>query len=309
MSTATITTQARLILGDTGEPFQAEVEVDGTTARFELPVDMIDDAGLVVLTVDGVTVTTLLPGTGYTMDYRNGIINLAVVPNAGAKVIVIGSHYATFAPDDFTIFLGSAVAKHTAGVTPAPETDPAPGGLGFPPIEERLISYLTVIEALWAMATDAAQDVDIITPDGVSIPRSQRYAQIMQLIQYWQAQYDELAAALNVGIHRIEMFNLRRVSRTTNRLVPLYRAREYDDHSPPQRVLTPIDVGGTRLITYRGTWLATETYKRDDLVDYLGQRYIALQASTPLTPEDPSLDLDNSHWETSTINTGYMGPY
>lgn len=306
MSSTTITAQARLILDDMGEPFQADVVVDGVTARYELPVDNIDDAGLTVLLIDpSAAVSNLIAGTDFTMDYRNGIITLANVPAADTRIVVVGTHYSTFAPDDFAVFVNSAYDKHTANTLPKPLLDPAPGQLGLPPVEERLLAILAVIESLWAMATGAAQDIDIVTPDGVSIPRSQRYAQLMQLISYWQQQYDDLASALNVGIHRIEMYTLRRVSRTTNRLVPIFREQEYDDRTPRQRILPPIDTGGGRLITYRGIWSPTIEYARDDIVDYLSQRYLAKQASIN---ENPSLDLDLSHWETTTINTGWTGP-
>jgi hypothetical protein len=46
---------------------------------------------------------------------------------------------------------------------------------------------------------------------------------------------------LNVGLHRIEVSTLRRESRTTGRLVPLYVPREFDDYSWPERILPPID--------------------------------------------------------------------
>lgn len=73
------------------------------------------------------------------------------------------------------------------------------------------------------------------------MPRSQRYHQVMAHIAALQQRYQTLSQQMNVGLYRIEMANLRRVSRTTGRLVPLYTEREYDDHTLPTRILPPID--------------------------------------------------------------------
>jgi hypothetical protein len=46
---------------------------------------------------------------------------------------------------------------------------------------------------------------------------------------------------LNVGMYRMETLNLRRTSKTTGRLVPLFKSREFDDHRWPTRLTPPID--------------------------------------------------------------------
>jgi len=111
----------------------------------------------------------------------------------------------------------------------------------LPPVEEQLLVLLVEIECLWALTTDASTDIDITTADGTHIARSQRYLQMRNQIDVLTDKYDTLCAALNVGIHRIEMSTLRRVSRTTGRLVPVYKEREFDDYTLPQRLLPPID--------------------------------------------------------------------
>jgi hypothetical protein len=66
----------------------------------------------------------------------------------------------------------------------------------------------------------------------------------MSVIERLQAHYKELAAAFNVGPYRIQVLNLRRVSRTTGRLVPEYVEQEFDDRTfPPIRIFPPIDTG------------------------------------------------------------------
>jgi len=94
--------------------------------------------------------------------------------------------------------------------------------------------------ALYTLATDAAFDIDIISPDGVSIPRSERYRQLLELVQQRKEQYRELCNLLGVGLHKIDVFSVRRVSRRTNRYVPIYRPQEVDDGSMPQRVYLPV---------------------------------------------------------------------
>jgi hypothetical protein len=94
------------------------------------------------------------------------------------------------------------------------------------------------------LATDAAFDIDISAPDGVTIPRSERFSQLSNIVQQRWEQYRQLCAQLNVGLWRIEMSTLRRVSRTTNKYVPIYIPQEVDDARMPQRVWLPNDHTG-----------------------------------------------------------------
>jgi hypothetical protein len=75
-----------------------------------------------------------------------------------------------------------------------------------------------------------------MAPDGVSIPRSERYRQLMQMIQMRQDHYRDLCVQLGVGLYSIDVFSLRRISKTTNRYVPVYKPQEVDDRSISQRV-------------------------------------------------------------------------
>lgn len=57
-------------------------------------------------------------------------------------------------------------------------------------------------------------------------------------------QYKTLCAQLNIGLWRIEMGTLRRISRTTNKLIPVYMAQEIDDGRMPERVYLQNDLTG-----------------------------------------------------------------
>lgn len=301
MSLASLMSQTRLILGDQGESFREQIYGDGVETVFELPLFI--DAGTFKLFRLS-PLTELVEGTDYTLDARAGIVTFSAAPAEDEALLAEGKHYQEVTDEDLLIHLNAAVAKHLHGRDPMPYVDPGPGQLAIPAVEEHLIAIRATIEALWALATDASMDINIQTPDGVSIPRAQRFQQIMQMIQYWEAEYQSVASMLNVGLNRIEMFDLRRVSRTTNRLVPLYRPREYDDRKPPQRKLVPIDTGGGRLITYKGLYVASVDYAIDDIVDLLGQRYIAKQTNGPATTV-VTPGTDTLVWEITTLNTGF----
>ena len=50
---------------------------------------------------------------------------------------------------------------------------------------------------------------------------------------------------LGVGLYKIDVFSLRRISKHTNRYVPIYLPQEVDDKSMPQRAIIPIPSYGS----------------------------------------------------------------
>lgn len=235
-----IAAYTRLLLGDNKTAFQAVVTGDGATRRYELPNSPIETSGFTLVRLDPNTL--LMPNDDYILDADNGVVVLTEAPDAGVSVIANGHYYTYFTEDEIVQFVIIAFSKHTHN-----RIDPVDGLAmtygDLPAVEEHLVAILAAIEGLWVLATDAADDIDIVTPEGVSIPASQRYAQLVNQIRMLEERYKETAALLNVGLGRIEMFNLRRVSRTTNRLIPIYTAKEYDDRTPPVRQYPPIDRG------------------------------------------------------------------
>jgi len=209
-----------------------------STSEFQLAIKPIDIYTLSV-SVNGVAVTY---PTGYTVEPDIGVVRLVNTPAVNSTVVITGVSFRYFTDDDICLFVNTAVEQHTHNRT---------NGLGsqmtialIPPVEEYPIAILATIEALWALATDAAFDIDIQAPDGVSIPRSERYRQLTQTIQARWEQYYQLCSALNIGLWRIEMGTLRRVSRLTNKLVPVYMAQEIDDSRRPERVYIQNDLNG-----------------------------------------------------------------
>lgn len=243
----------RLELGDQGTTFVTTANGDGSITKFDVPVGRINDTTLVVRVVHNNGTNTLLTqGPDYTMDDSNEVLTTTVAPLVTDILQITGTSYDLFLDAELMQFLNDAMAQHNYGRTIASRTLNTQTGFiqytytavdftNLPPVEEYPVVLLAVIEALWTLATDASMDVNIATADGTNVDRSSRYSQLMRQIDSLQQRYDWFREQLNVGLGRLEIFNLRRVSRTTNRLVPLYVEREYDDNSFPKRILPPID--------------------------------------------------------------------
>jgi len=114
----------------------------------------------------------------------------------------------------------------------------------LPVLEEYPVVVYAATLALYALANDAAFDINVFAPDGVTIPRSERYQQLMQMVQARQNQYRELCSQLGIGMYKIDVFSLRRISKTTNRYVPIFQPMEVDDRDMPERVYLPIPTYG-----------------------------------------------------------------
>ena len=217
-----------MMLQDLGEPFVANLAVaDNSTTIFDLPVESVSDIAYPpVVSVNGQVVSgqATLP---YTFDYKYGVIAFLSPPGPGT-LAVSGWCYDYWLDSEINQAVTDAFNLHTADLEPAVYIDPLPGQCGIDSNEQYLVSIMAAVEALWFRATDASQTIDIHTPEGVYIPRAQRYHQLMQQINALQEEYKTLSGALGVGIWRIQVLNQRRVSLTTNRLVPIFREQEYN---------------------------------------------------------------------------------
>lgn len=229
MSRVTAIAKTRLVFRDYGEAFRDEF-LGNDGVLFTLTQDNVD-ADTLVVTVAGV------PTTAYELEPRSGTLTFTVAPPAGAEIVVEGVGGMFSLDSDIGDFIDIAFDLHARGRVPELTWDTVT------PAEEYAIALYAVREALWAEIAEHAHQVDVTTPEGMHIPGGQQFQQLMAMIERLEAHYRELAGALNVGPFAIRMFTLRRVSRTTNRLVPLYAPREFDDHSPPVRIYPPIDSG------------------------------------------------------------------
>jgi hypothetical protein len=228
--------RVRAELGDTGRSFVETFSGDGINNRFTLTQSPVQGATLVIKvgSTDVSSTTTIEEGVGY--------LTLASVPTSGAVITVSGTAFRYFTDSEITYYVNTAFGQHGRTST---DSNGSLVNLGtLPPLEEYPVVILATSMALYTLATDSAFDIDIISPDGVSIPRSERYRQLNEMSITKREQYRELCNLLGIGMYRIEVFSLRRISRLTNRYVPIYRPQEVDDGSIPQRVYLPMPTYG-----------------------------------------------------------------
>lgn len=232
--------RVRMDLGDLPVPFDFSFEGDGERDHFYVEHRPFDEAN-VALFKNGLLANAAVEGVTY--DGLTGTVIFSSAPEPGVLWEVQGTKWRYFSDADLQVFIGTAVTQHShnradagGGVYDASDIEP---------VEEYPVALYAVIQALWALATDASFDIDILAPDGVNIPRSERYRQLMEMIGARQTQYDELAAALNIGVKRMETFTVRRTAKLTNRLVPIFKPQEFDDRTRPQRLYPPISLQGT----------------------------------------------------------------
>jgi hypothetical protein len=222
--------RVRLELGDSPVQFKTNLVGDGTTKDFYMQVKPVDATYLTV-TVGGVAKAN---PADFTVEENIGMIHFVIAPTNNAAIVISGTHYRYFTTNELTTFVNTAVTQHTDNRTDSYGSQVTIASI--PPVEEYPVALLATVEALWALATDSAFDINITAPDGVNIPRGQRFQQLSNIIQSRKEQYRELCSALNIGLWRIEMGILRRVSRTTNKLIPVFVPQEIDDTTKPERV-------------------------------------------------------------------------
>jgi len=229
---AALSDRLRAEIGDISRSFVETFEADGVTKRFQLTYAPVKASTLVIkVNNNNVSNTSVV-------EEVVGMVELATVPAAGATVTISDTNYKYYTDSEIQYYVETAFSEHARSTT---DSNGARATLTtLPPIDEYPLVILASTMALYTLATDAAFDIDIISPDGVSIPRSERYRQLMELVQQRKEQYRELCSLLGVGLHKIDVFSLRRVSRRTNRYVPIYRPQEVDDGSMPQRVYLPV---------------------------------------------------------------------
>ncbi len=225
---AALSGRLRSELGDIGRSFEETFIGDGTTKRYQLTSAPVKGSTLSIkVGPNNVSNTT-------SVEEQTGMLILATAPAAGAPVVVSGTAYKYFTDAEIEQYVNTAFLEHARSTT---DTNGSKATmLSLPGIDEYPLVLLASTMALYTLATDASFDIDIISPDGVSIPRSERFRQLSEIITARKEQYRELCNLLGIGMYKIEVFNLRRISRLTNKLVPIYRPQEIDDASLPQRV-------------------------------------------------------------------------
>ena len=229
--------RVRLELGDLGKSFVTQFMADGTTNRFQLHYAPIEAPSLQVI-ADNVDISN-----SCSIEESTGVLVTDTVPADGVTLLVSGNYYRYFTTAEVEYFVTAALEQHAARKTDSLGRKITPETL--PTIEEYPVALYASTLALYTLATDASFDINVFAPDGVTIPRSERYRQLMEMIESRREQYRDLCVQLGIGMYQIEVFNLRRISKRTNRYVPVYVPQEVDDRSHPQRVDLPIPTYGS----------------------------------------------------------------
>lgn len=310
----------RMHLGDLPTTFNVRSVTDGVKYVFELPFENVDSNSFQISLTNGTPqgTTQLTLGSGVTLQEHQGTVTFTQPPAADLFVVCSGVYFRSILPGEMDIYIRQAYLQHTYETSPTPQLDPGPpvnpesSGYGapapfvLPEIEEYPLSLQVAIMILEDRATDLAQQMDVRTPDGVAIPVGQLFSQVRTQISALDARYNKVAGALNVGLYRIQVFDLRRQSYTTNRYVPQYRVQEVDDMSYPQRVIPRRDATAT-LYTTKYNYVAGTAYSQNDIVFEGSQEYVALQ-NVPSGAPDPVSDVNPAtgygyYWAYTTINS------
>jgi hypothetical protein len=226
----------RYELGDIGRSFVYQFVADGTTNRFLIPYSPLDGVHLAI-NQEGEDVSADVE-----VEEATGHIVFDTTPAAGDVIIVAGNYFKYFTETEVCQYINDAFAQHTTFHTDSYGRTMTVANL--PTVEEYPVIIYASTLALYTLATDASFDIDIQAPDGVMIPRSERYRQLMQMIEVRKNQYKELCSQLGIGLYKIDVFSLRRISKTTNEYVPVFEPQEIDNKSPKTRVRLPIPTYG-----------------------------------------------------------------
>jgi hypothetical protein len=230
---AEIASKMRYKLRDFGHYFEVPYTA-GPIYTMRLPHPLVDDATLTVWHPDG-TVIDPDPAV-WELDQRNGILKFKDPTTVSDGVGVSGYWYEWFLDEDLEYAASVVSNQHLYDRPGADASD-------FAAVECDIIATGGVAQAWNSLLAELALDIDVSTPEGMSIPASERFRQVLELSGYWAKQYADEAALVGVGLTKVEQLWLRRVARLTNRLVPLIREREVDDMRPPTRLLPPIPAG------------------------------------------------------------------
>jgi hypothetical protein len=231
MATLTdVSSGARTFLRD----FPMFFEVDQgalNTLTIRLPHPLIASDSLAVYTTNSPappsTPTTTLT-KAWTCDERNGLLKITDEALLNQRVLISGYHYSWFLDSDLAFHAGMVLSEFT-------HSGAVSGISGMQPAQVEVTMLGTVVRALWSLSMELMLDIDVNTPEGMTIPARQRYTQVLQMLGPFEAEFQSKADMLGLGLGALQIFRLRRVSYTTGRYVPVYTDREIDDPRWPDR--------------------------------------------------------------------------
>lgn len=318
--------RVRFELGDLPKSFVTQFQSDISTNRYRLnyaPVDALQ----VTVFKNGVDISDAVE-----IEEQTGVMVLDDLPDIDDEFTVTGNYYRYFTTRELENIVSSALEQHAGRDTDSLGRKITVANL--PSIEEYPVALYATTLALYTLATDASFDINVFAPDGVTIPRSERYRQLMEMIDSRKEQYRELCTQLGIGLYSIDVFTFRRISKTTNRYIPVYRPQEVDDRSYPQRVDLPLSTYGdaptawpteggeltayqgiaySGTVTFSGTFTGQSFVAR--LINQRGSKYIvqnfaltvtavgtAHTATISLSADQTSRIARRTYWQIASVN-------
>ena len=236
-SLAELTRGTRQLVRDFPQYFEiGEGPLNVLTIRLPHPYVSAPTLQVYVATVEDIGTSTTALVNDWSLDERNGLLKLDNADYLNKQITVAGYHYTWFSDEDIARYVNNVSLEQFYG-RPGMSLD------NMTDVEAEVLEIGAVVRLLWSLCLELALDIDVSTPEGMFIPAHQRYQQVLQMMQYWENEYTQKSESLNVGLGALQIFWLRRVSYTTNRLVPVYREREIDDPTFPDRLYLPIPAG------------------------------------------------------------------
>ncbi len=296
--------RVRFELGDLPKSFVTQFISDISTNRYRLNYAPVDADGLTIFQ-NGTNITDSV-----SVEESTGIIVLEDLPEVDDEFTVTGNYFRYFTTAELENIVETAIQHHAGRDVDSLGRKITLANL--PPIEEYPVSLYATTIALYTLATDASFDINVFAPDGVSIPRSERYRQLMEMIDARKEQYRELCTQLGIGLYSIDVFTLRRISKTTNRYVPVYRPMEVDDRSYPQRAELPMPTYGSaptawptdggELTAYQGRAFTHSITVTGDYADVLFAARLIPQRGSPVIVQAFAFDVTDNDDGTFTID-------
>lgn len=295
--------RVRFELGDLPKSFVTQFISDISTNRYKLSYAPVDATGLTVFK-NNVDISDSV-----SVEEHTGVIVLEDLPEIDDEFTVTGNYYRYFTTAELENIVTTALQHHAGRDVDSLGRKITINNL--PVLEEYPVALYASTLALYTLATDASFDINVFAPDGVTIPRSERYRQLMEMIDARKEQYRELCTQLGIGMYTIDVFSLRRISKTTNRYVPIYRPQEVDDRSYPQRVElpmptygsapTPWPTDGGELTAYQGRAFTHTLTITGDYADALFVVRLIPQRGSPVTLQEFAFEVTETDDNTFTI--------
>lgn len=213
-----------------------------------LPHPLVHDIGILDLVTE-----TPLTAADYSVDRRNGLARFTD-PTSYTRLSVNGYYFEWFLDDDLLHAARMVYAEHMHERSSETEISEDEGNV---------MALGTAAMAYFTLLGEVGMSTDVTDPEGIHIPNSQRFNQIMQLWGHWDRQYRNATASLNVGYQRLSTTEFRVKSRRTNRYIPVFESMEIDDPRRPRRILpdkelpfvpSPDDEDSIVVSTLPGAW-------------------------------------------------------